>query len=111
MFAGDDLPMGYMEQASLDFSAGGVAIASGPARYQRRIWAFSAYVDNASATQLQDMFRAWDNDRSKGLAASVAVTDSTGPGSPVTAFAYFTTPPKLSLAGSMWLASLGLTEV
>ena len=111
LFSGDGLPRTVIQEAKLEFSAGGAAIASGPARRQRRVWAISAFLSGSEANDLEELHVAWDLDRAKGLAAAVAITDATGFGDPVEASAWFSTAPSFSRAGPLWLASFGLTEV
>ena len=110
LFLGEDLPRSYLQQAKLEFSTSGVAIAGGPSRSQRRIWAISCLLTDSMASSVDSLFRAWDTDRAKGLAAAVAITDSTT-SSDVISAGWFSTPPKISQAGPQWVVSFGLTEV
>lgn len=109
-FSGGDLPRSYLQQAKLDFTAQGAAIMGGPVKRQRMIWAATAYLTSGEAAALDALFLACDADRASGLASAVTVSDSTGPGSTITATALFTTAPGFSQAGPEWLASFGLTE-
>lgn len=111
LFSGDNLPRSIMQEAKLEFSAGGSAIASGPARKQRRLWAIATFLSASQAITLEALYAAWDQDRAQGLACAVAVTDATSFGDPVVASAWFSTAPTFSRAGPLWLASFGLTEV
>jgi hypothetical protein len=111
LFSGSDLPRSYLSQAKLDFTAQGAAIAGGLAKRQRRVWAVTGLLSAADAARLDALFRAWDADRGRGLAAVVGIEDDTGPGSAISATGYITTPPRFTQAGPDWLASIGVTEV
>jgi len=110
-FAGAELPRTYQSTATFSQSANGASILAGTPSRQKFIWAISSPMATADAAQLDEMFRAWDADRASGLAAAVAVVDTTF-GNSVTTSAIFSTPPsfrRMSPAYSM--VDFGLTEV
>ena len=114
-FSGEDLPRAYLGQASLEFSAIGVAYGTGPSKKQRKIWSIASYVTKQQALDLMAIFEAWDQERSTGInTAEVDITDELL-GSTVNAKAFFTDPPVVSkLAGgnnAMFLLTFALTEV
>lgn len=121
-FSGEDLPGSTLGQATLEFSQIGLGYAQGPAKRQRKIWAIATYATSAQVATLNTIFTAWDNARASSLnTAYVTVTDDllrqkTGNTSipSVSADAFFTTPPTVSLVGQSneyFLLSFGLTEV
>jgi hypothetical protein len=68
-------------------------------------------VTKEEAALFDQMFQAWDTDRSNGIAAAVGITDQTF-GSTVTTSAVITTPPTYNRMGPKYmLLSFGLTEV
>lgn len=110
-FSGPEIARTY--DASADFQRGssGTQLISGRGGRQKYIWAISGHLDKETAKNIDDMFQAWDADRSLGLAAAVGIVDQTGV-SNVTAQAVFTTPPSYTKFGpSRFAVALGLTEV
>jgi len=108
---GAEVPRTYASTATFEFSASGSAVTSGPSQRQRYIWAISSPMENDQAIAFDQMFRKWDEDRAKGLAAAVGITDQTF-GSTVDTSAVFSTPPTYSKFGPHHkLVSFGLTEV
>ena len=112
-FTDGTLPRSYTNSASFEQSANGASIVTGPNYSQKRIWAVSAVVTKAIGASFDDMFRAWDLDRSDGLPVAVGVVDETF-GTSVTTNAVFTTAPTFAQFGKSpyyIVVSFGLTEV
>jgi hypothetical protein len=110
-FVDTSLPRSYIGSASFEISAGGAAVLSGPTVRERHIWAISAVLSKAEAESFDAMFKAWDNDRSNGLAAAVGIIDETF-GPDVNTNAVFSTPPTYSrFSHTHMVVSFGLTEV
>lgn len=108
---GAEVPRTYAASVSFEFAVSGSAVTTGPSQRQRYIWAISSPMTNAEAIQLDEMFRAWDQDRATGLPAAVGIIDQTF-GDPVDTSAVFSTPPSYSKFGpNHKLVSFGLTEV
>ena len=111
-FGGNQLPRSYQESAAFSTSANGASILAGPAFKQKYQWAISTMMLNSDAEILQNMFEAWDSDRSEGLAAAVGIVDETGPGPDVSTNAVFTTAPTFTRMGPLqMMVSFGLLEV
>ncbi len=110
-FVDDTLPRAYAEANNFSFSANGTAILTGPARAQRHLWAISSPLDNATAAEFDEMYKAWDLDRSNGLAVALGIIDQTF-GDALATSAIFSTAPSYSKYGpANMLVSFGLTEV
>lgn len=110
-FSGAELPRTYQQSATFTQSANGASIISGAPFRQKYIWAIASPMTTAEAASLDAMFRAWDVDRSNGLAAAVAVVDTTF-GTTVNANAIFSTPPSFTkMSPAYMMVTFGLTEV
>lgn len=114
-FSGEQLPRSVLGQASLEFSQLGAGYATGPAKKQRKIWTVAAYASEQTCLTTLTLFDAWDTQRALGKnTAEVAVYDELF-GSAVSANAFFSTAPAISLIGPgnniTYLISFGLTEV
>ena len=111
-FGGTDMPRTYQESAAYSQSSNGASILAGPAFRQKYQWVISTLTTPDSASLLMQMFEAWDEDRSNGLAAAVGLTDTTGPGSNISANAIFATAPSFTrVSPSITQVSFGLMEV
>ena len=109
-FDSTDLPRSYSNDAAFNKSANGTSIFSGPAYRQKYVWAFSTMMTTVKAAEFDEMFQAWDTDRSGGLAAAVGITDETF-GATVNTSAIFSTAPQYTRMGPVYtLVSFGLTE-
>lgn len=110
-FGGTELPRSYQESATFEKSASGASIVSGSPYRQKYMWAMSSIVPKAFAEEFDNMFRAWDQDRSEGLPAACGVTDTTF-GATVNANVVFSTMPTfVRLSPADYLVSFGLMEV
>lgn len=112
-FTDGTLPRSYTNSATFEQSANGASIVTGPNYSQKRIWAISTIVTKANGASFDDMFRAWDADRSNGLPVAVGVIDDTF-GTQVSTNAVFTTAPTFAQFGKSTfyiVLSFGLTEV
>lgn len=110
-FGDNALPRIYQSTASFSQSVNGTSIIAGPAHRQKYIWAISSIISTTEASQFDEMFQAWDADRSSGLAAAVGIADETF-GATVNASAIFSTPPTYSRMGpKLTMVAFGLTEV
>jgi len=110
-FGDNALPRSYQGSASFTQSANGASIIAGPAFRQKYIWAIASIVPKEKAALFDEMFQAWDTDRSTGLPAAVGVTDQTfGPS--VSTSAIISTPPTYSRMGPrLMLVAFSLIEV
>lgn len=108
-------PRTYVQDSDLNFSVAGAAVVTGSSRPNRRTWAIAAYGTREDAFTIDEMYRAWDLDRSTGRAAVLGITDSTfvrDPSSPISATAVFTAIPEFEQrSGNLWLISFGMTEI
>jgi len=110
-FTGTELPRTYLDGFSFSNSANGANIITGAPYSQKYLWAISTPIAKADAITFDAMFKAWDTDRSNGLAAAVAVVDDTF-GPQVSTNAVFSTNPTYDRWGPAFvLVSFGLTEV
>lgn len=114
-FSGEDLPRSFVTQASLEFSALGVAYAQGSTKKQKRIWSIAAYGDIAQWNDLLSIFDAWEEVRTTGSNLAVVRLDDTLLGSEITVEGYFTDPPALSKLSpgnnQLFLITFAITEV
>ena len=108
-------PRTYLQNSDLSFSVAGAAVVTGNSRANRRTWAIASYGTREDAFTIDEMYRAWDLDRSTGRAAVLGVTDSTfvrDPSTPISAIAVFTAIPEFEQrSGNLWLISFGMTEI
>lgn len=110
-FSGADMPRTYQPSTSFNRSSSGTAIITGVPYREKYIWAITTPMLNTDAADFDDMFRAWDIDRSNGLAAAVGIIDNTF-GSSISTSAVFSTSPTYSWMGpSFMMVSFGLTEI
>lgn len=110
-FLDAEFPRAYQTNATFSQSANGSSILTGAPFRQKFIWAVSAPMLTSEATSFDEMFRAWDLDRSSGLAAAVGITDQTF-GADVDTSAIFSTPPVFAwMSPVLTRVSFGLTEV
>lgn len=110
-FTDTALPRVYAAEASYEYSVAGASLLSGPAYRQKYIWTISSHLTPEKAEELDDMFRAWDEDRSNGYSAAVGIIDRTF-GAEVASSALFSTPPNyVYVSPSITLVSFGLSEV
>lgn len=111
LFTGAEVARTYEQTAQFQRGLSGQQLISGRPGRQKFIWAISAVLDNAEAKKVDDMFKAWDEDRATGIAAAVGVTDETLFDT-LTTNAIFTTPPTYIKTGPHhFTVSFGLTEV
>lgn len=110
-FSGAEIARVYDASAEFRRSSNGTQLLTGRAGKQKHIWAVAGLIQTSQAVVLDEMFQAWDTDRSAGHAAAVGVTDETF-GATFTASAVISTPPTFSRSGPhLTTASIGLTEV
>ena len=88
-------PRGYESQTNFTRSASGTTALAGSGSQQKRIWAISAFIPTSKALELEEMFRAWDLDRSQGYPSACGLTDQCF-GSSLTTSVVFTTPPSFA---------------
>ncbi|MBP47147.1 MAG: hypothetical protein CMH53_04345 [Myxococcales bacterium] len=111
LFSGGEVARAYESTAQFSRGVSGQQIITGRPGRQKFIWAISGLLAEADAKELDDMFKAWDTDRSAGLAAAVGITDETLFDT-LTSSAVFSTPPSFIRTGPNHLtASFGLAEV
>lgn len=80
------------------------------------MWSIAGIVDEDTAFDLEDMYKAWDQDRADGYAATISLQDQTfvrNIQAPITATAVFTEAPSIEAhpASGLYFVSFGLTEV
>lgn len=110
-FNGAELARTYIESTNFQRSASGAQILTGLPGRQKYLWAVSAVVPEAVAKEFDDMFQAWDVDRSQGLAAAVSVNDTTGFKSELLS-AIISTPPIYTRLGPHdYVVAFGMQEV
>ena len=110
-FTDAGLARSYANSNDISYSVNGTALVGGYFYQQRRIWAISSPLINATAQSFDEMFRAWDLDRSNGRAVAIGLIDQTF-GSEVTTNVVFSTAPSYSKFGPRhMLVSFGLTEI
>jgi hypothetical protein len=110
-FGDNAMPRSYQSEASFSQSANGTTILDGPAYRQKYLWVISSLVPTAQAVQIDEMFQAWDTDRSSGLPVACGIIDETF-GATVSSSAVFSTPPTYVRMGPKFtMVSFGLTEV
>jgi hypothetical protein len=116
-FTDTEVPGAVVSQASLEFTALGVAYSTGPASRQRKMYSVSSYVTKSQWSSLNTIFQSWDQDRANG-ANTALVTLQDGllfPSSPTTMKCFFTEPPALSKVtasnNNLFVTSFVLMEV
>lgn len=116
-FSGGGAQRSYVDAATLNFSATGSAVQSGSTRAARRLWTVNLLASKDDAFTLQDLYEAWDESRSQGANAVVAVVDEItvkDPTMPISATTVFTEPVSLEVVGNgtpLYRVSFGLSEV
>ncbi len=110
-FDGREIARSYQSTASFDRSLTGTQILSGPPTRAKYIWTISAYITKEKALIVDELFRAWDLDRSTGLAAAVGVLDQNF-GPDINGSAVISTPPTFAYYSESFISvTLGLIEV
>lgn len=110
-FTGEQIARTYQPVTGYSRSVTGAQVLTGPPTRAKYIWAVSASLDKASALVLDNLFRAWDLDRSSGIAAACSLLDSTF-GPEISAEVVITTPPTFSYVSEHFVViDMGLTEV
>ena len=110
-FGSEDLPRSYGEGSGYTQSASGAPIVSGPSYNRKHIWAINTTLTVADAKNLNDMFKAWDRDRSTGVPSVIGIQDETLFDT-INASAVFSTPPSFSMQGpAYYLVDMGLSEI
>jgi len=110
-FAGAEFARTYDGSVEFQRTGTGTTSIAGLGRRQKYIWAISAHLTKAKAKEVDDLFKAWDNDRSKGRAVACGITDETLFDS-LTSTAIISTPPTFTyLSPDRYSVALGLTEL
>lgn len=105
------IPRSYVETANFNFSVSGTAILNGPAYRQKRIWAINSLLTNEQAEDFDEMYIAWDQDRSEGLNVALGLIDTTF-GAQVSANVIFSTAPTFQKFDPRnMLVAFGVTEI
>ena len=111
LFTGGEIARTFDGSASFTRGVSGQQLLTGNSARQKYIWAVSGLLSEADAIQVDEMFKAWDLDRSSGQTAAVGVTDQTF-GAAVVTTAIFSTPPSFIRTGPLnYTVAFGLTEV
>lgn len=110
-FVDGALPRSYESQANFTRSASGTTALAGSGAQQKRIWAISAMLGEVKTLELDDMFRAWDADRARGIPAACGLTDETF-GASLTVSVLFTTPPSFRwVSPTTFQVDFAVTEI
>ena len=110
-FTTPDLPRQWENAASFQRSQTGALIQGGPRFQQKYIWTIDCLVDYEDAIKLDQLYKAWDYDRSVGKSVAVGITDATF-GSAISTAATFASPPIITFAGPRKnLVNFGLVQV
>jgi hypothetical protein len=105
------IPRSYVESNTFSFSVSGTAILNGPAYRQKRIWAINSLLTNEQAEDFDEMYIAWDQDRSEGLNVALGLADTTF-GPQINANVIFSTPPTYQKFDPRhMLVAFGVTEI
>jgi hypothetical protein len=110
-FGSTDMPRTYQQGADFDRSAMGTNILTGPAYRQKYMWAMSSIVPTSQAESFDEMFQAWDTDRSAGLPVAIGVSDTTFGSTVNTSAVISTAPSYVRLSPTHTLVSFGMMEV
>jgi hypothetical protein len=105
-----------MDGFDVQFGAAGSQLMTGSSRPQRLLWTISSMVSKADGWAMADLFKAWDEDRARGLAAVIAIKDDTNirPGTDaIETNAVFSANPVFSpgVGADFTWVDFGLTEV
>lgn len=110
-FSGAEIARTFDGSAQFTRGVSGQQVLTGNSARQKYIWGISGLLTEADAIKIDEMFKAWDLDRSSGLTAAIGVTDQTF-GADVIAAAIFSTPPSFIRTGPLYYTvAFGLTEV
>lgn len=110
-FTDNSYPRQYLTEVEFSQSVGGSSIIGGPPFLSKYIWTISSVLTSANAESFDEMYRAWDQDRSNGLTAALGVIDTTF-GATVNTSAVISTAPSYNFWGpALTLVSFGMTEV
>ena len=110
-FTSTDFPRQYSNTAGFGRSQTGALILSGPRFTQKFIWTIDCLIDRDDAYNLDQLYRAWDLDRSNGLSVAVGVNDATFSSAVVTQATFSTAPTFTYASPRKTIVSFGLTEV
>ena len=110
-FGGREIARAYQTTAAFSRSLTGTQILSGPPTRAKYIWTIDASLTKEKALIVDELYRAWDLDRSTGLAAAVGVLDQNF-GPDVNGSAVISTPPTFAYYSKEFIVvTLGLVEV
>jgi len=110
-FGSTDMPRVYQEGTEFSRSATGTNILVGPAFRQKYMWTITSVVVTSKAEEFDQMFQAWDADRSSGLPVALGVSDTTFGATVDTSAVISTSPTYLRLSPTHTLVSFGMMEV
>lgn len=110
-FTSPELPRQYENSAGFGRSSTGALIQSGPRYTQKYVWIVDCILDKENAQDLNQLYRAWDEDRATGKSVAVGITDATF-GDSLSSQATFTSAPSFTYASPRkTIVSFGLTQV
>lgn len=110
-FRGAEFARTYDGSVEFQRTATGTTSIAGLGRRQKYIWAINAHLTEAKAEEVDNMFKAWDNDRAQGRNVACGITDQTLFNS-ITSTAIFSTPPSFTyIAPNRIAVALGMTEI
>lgn len=111
-FLDPQLPSTYVEPVNFEYIAGGTSVASPNVVGPRRLWTIGAILTLDDARTLDDLYKAWSNDISRGYNSVVAIIDGTFAATPIESNVIIVQPPTFSMFGPYFRAvQLGLQEV
>lgn len=110
-FGDNAMPRTYVGSFNFTQSANGANIIGGPAFLQKYQWVISTIMQTPQALVFDDMFKAWDLDRSKGITAACGIIDQTWGADVDTSAVFVTAPSYTRLSPRLTLVSFGLQEV
>ena len=110
-FTSSDIPREYSGSVSFEYSSDGSLVLGGPAYVQKYLWTIDCQIPKTVALDLDNLYRAWDKDRSNLKSAAVGIVDDCW-GATVTSNAVFAKAPKYTYINpSLTIVSLALQEV
>jgi len=111
LFSGGEAARTYDGSVAFSRGVSGQQILQGRPGRQKYIWAISGVLTEAKAKELDDCFKAWDQDRTTGIAAAVGITDQTLFDSLTTSAVFSTPPTYIRFGPNDFSVAFGLTEV
>lgn len=110
-FTSTDLPRSFSNVAGFNRSQTGALIQQGPRFRQKYVYAIDCMVETSVAESLENLYAAWDQDRSTGRAVGLGLVDDCF-GATKSMTVTFTVAPTFTYAGPRHtIVSFGLQEI